>query len=123
MLVKRSFAPGELIIRSGEPADHLYLLVRGEVSVVVVLASDRLMRLSTLSPGMTFGELAVVDRGVRSADVRADGHVECYALSMEAFDELAETRPSLKLQLLENLLRNVSQMLIRLNRQVIALAE
>jgi CRP-like cAMP-binding protein len=72
---------------------------------------------------MTFGELAVVDRGVRSADVRADGRVECYALSMEAFDELAESHPALKLQLLENLLRNVSQMLVRLNRQVIALAD
>ncbi|HSD10026.1 MAG TPA: glutaminase A, partial [Candidatus Binatia bacterium] len=31
VLVKRSFAPGELIIRSGEPADRLFLLVRGEV--------------------------------------------------------------------------------------------
>jgi glutaminase len=123
LLVRRSFAPGELIIRSGEPADRLYLLVRGEVSVVIALASGRLMRLSTLSPGMTFGELAVVDRGVRSADVRADGRVECYALSMEAFDELAKSHPALKLQLLENLLRNVSQMLVRLNRQVIALAE
>jgi glutaminase len=123
VLVRKSFAPGELIIRSGEPADRLYLLVRGEVSVVIVLASGRLTRLSTLSPGMTFGELAVVDRGVRSADVRADGRVECYALSMEAFDELAESHPALKLQLLENLLRNVSQMLVRLNRQVIALAD
>jgi glutaminase len=123
VLVRKSFAPGELIIRSGEPADRLYLLVRGEVSVVIVLARGRLVRLSTLSPGMTFGELAVVDRGVRSADVRADGRVECYALSMEAFDELAESHPALKLKLLENLLRNVSQMLVRLNRQVIARAE
>jgi glutaminase len=123
VLVRKTFAPGELIIRRGEFADRLYLLVRGEVSVVILLASGRLMRLSTLSPGMTFGELAVVDRGVRSADVRADGRVECYALSMEAFDELAKSHPALKLQLLENLLHNVSQMLVRLNRQVIALAE
>jgi glutaminase len=123
VLVKRSFEPGELIIRSGDPADRLYLLVRGEASVIVVLGSHRLVRLSTLSPGMTFGELSVVDRGVRSADVRADEHVECYALSMDAFDQLSETQPALKLHLLENLLRNVSQMLVRLNKQVIALAE
>ena len=121
VLVKESFAPGALIIRKGDSADRLYLLVRGEVSVVVALANERVVRLSTLSPGMTFGELAVVDRSVRSADVRADGRVECYALPMEAFDKLSETQPAIKLRLLENLLHNVSQMLTRLNRQMVEL--
>jgi glutaminase len=122
LLVRQSFTPGELIIRRGEAADKLYLLVAGEVSVVVTLPDGGLVRLSTLSPGMAFGELAVVDRTLRSADVRADGPVECYALSMDAFDDLATTHPSIKMRLLENLLRNVSQMLTRLNKQLVVLA-
>jgi len=123
LLVRQRFAPGELITRRGEPADRLYLLVRGEVSVVVELANGVPVRLSTLSPGMAFGELAVVERGVRSADVRADGDVECWALSVDAFDALGETDPRLKMKLLENLLANVSQMLVHANREIAALTE
>jgi glutaminase len=123
MLPMETFAPGELIIRRGDAADRLYLLVRGEVSVVVPLSNGRLMRLSTLSAGMTFGELAVVDRTLRSADVRADGLVECWTLSMELYDRLTETYPAIKMRLLENLLRNVSRMLTRLNKAVTTLAQ
>ena len=121
LLVRETFSAGELIIRHGDAADRMYLLVGGEVSVMVQLPTGRLMRLSTLSPGMTFGELAVIDRGRRTADVRADGRVECYALSMEVFDRLDETHPAIKMQLLQNLLRNVSQMLTRLNQEVTTL--
>jgi glutaminase len=123
LLPMETFAPGELIIRRGDAADRLYLLVRGEVSVVVPLPNGRLVRLSTLSAGMTFGELAVVDRTLRSADVRADGVVECFALSMEVFDRLTETHPAIKMRLLENLLRNVSRMLTRLNKAVTTLSQ
>ena len=124
LMVRESFAGGELIIRKGDPADKLYLLVRGEVSVVVVLPNGRVVRLSTLSAGMTFGELAVVDRTVRSADVRADGAaVECWSLSMEVFDELTETQPKIKMRILDNLLRNVSRMLTRLNKAVTTLSQ
>jgi glutaminase len=122
LLVRERFSPGEQIIRRGDAADRMYLLVGGEVSVIVQLPTGHLVRLSTLSPGMAFGELAVIDRGRRSADVRADGKVECYVLSMEVLDRLGETHPAIKMQLLENLLRNVSQMLTRLNHEVMTLA-
>jgi hypothetical protein len=43
----------------------------GEVSVRVDLPNGQIKRLSTLSPGMAFGEIAVINRSVRSADVHA----------------------------------------------------
>ena len=122
LLVHETFSAGELIIRRGDAADRMYLLVSGEVSVIVQLQTGRLVRLSTLSPGMAFGELAVIDRGRRTADVRADGKVGCYALSVEVFDRLDETHPAIKMRLLQNLLGNVSQMLTRLNQEVTTLA-
>jgi len=123
LLQRRSFPAGALILRRGEPADEIFLLTNGEVSVVVDLPTGQLQRLSTLPRGMAFGELAVVNRGPRSADVRADTAVECYILSTHAFDELGEREPRIKMQILENLLCNVSQMLGRANREIAALAE
>jgi glutaminase len=123
LLDRREFHAGEVIIRKGDPAGEIYLLIRGEVSVVIDLPSGQLKRLSTLSPGMAFGELAVVNRGPRNADVHADTTVECYVLPLRVFDRLGETHPRIKLVLLENLLRNVAQMLTRANRELAAVAE
>jgi glutaminase len=118
----RSFAAGSLIIRRGAEADGFYLLMRGEVSVTIDLPSGQLKRFSTLSAGMAFGELAVVDRSPRSADVRADRDVECRAVPIAKFDALGQTHPRIKMTILENLLRNVSRMVNRLNQEVAALA-
>lgn len=117
----RSFARGQLIIQKGEPGDSLYLLMRGEVSVTLDLPNGHLQRLSTLSAGMTFGELAILDRAPRTADVRADSDVECLVLSVAAFDRLGEEHPRIKMTILENLLRNAHHMVGRLNRELASL--
>jgi len=117
------FEAGELILRKGEPADGIYFLASGEVSVVTELPNGQLKRLSTLSRGMTFGELAAVSLAARSADVRADTPVICHALNVLAFEQLAETHPDIKLVLLENLLANVCQTVARLTHEVATLAQ
>jgi len=122
-LEPRSFPAGELIIRKGEPADSIYLLTSGAVSVTLELPNGRRKRLATISAGMTFGELAVIDRGARGADVRADTAVDCYVFPIAALDALGETDPSMKIAILENLLRNASRTVTRLNDEVAALAE
>ncbi len=117
------FEAGETIVRKGELADHIYFLVEGEVSVVTELPNGELKRLSTLSVGMTFGELAAVSRAARSADVRADEAAACYALPVESFERLAETNPDIKLVLLENLFASVCQTVARLTHEVATLAQ
>ena len=115
------FATGEMILRKGDRADAFYLLVAGKVSVTIDLPSGRRQRVSTLSTGMTFGELAVLNDAPRSADVRADTPTECFALSIEDFRALGGTRPAIKLVVLENLLRNASQTASRLTQEIAAL--
>ena len=120
-LVPRSHAAGEIVVRAGEPADEIYLLMRGEVSVVRELPGGRTRRLNTLSAGMIFGELAVIRRSPRSAEVRADTDVELLVLSQVAFASLDRTDPGLRISLLENLLRHVAQMVALLDREVATL--
>lgn len=96
--------------------------MNGEVSVVVALSDGQLKRLSTMSAGMTFGELAIVNRAPRSADVRADTSVECYLLPAAAFDRLGDTHPKIKVILLQNMMRSAYQMVSRLNQEVATLA-
>ncbi len=121
-LERLAFDAGALIVRRGDPADRIYFIVRGEVSVTAELPNGQLKRLSTLSAGMTFGEIAMVNRSPRSADVRADCATECYALGIAAFDALDEKHSELKLALLENLLRTLSRTASRLTGEVLELS-
>jgi glutaminase len=117
----RSYEPGALIVRAGEPADAIYFLMAGEVSVIVEISPGSAKRLSTLSAGMGFGEAALIAGGVRSADVRADSPVECCVLAAETFARLELARPSLMIRLMHNLLQSITRTAVRLTREVAAL--
>ncbi len=116
-LIRMTFREGETVVHQGDPGDYIYFLVMGEVTVTVGDPGNPI-RVSTLSPGMVFGEMAAIDRQPRSADVRADSEVACYALPVPEFDRLGKSDPKLKAILLENILRHVSGMLRRLNGEV-----
>jgi glutaminase len=122
LLKPLTFHAGERIIQAGAAPDQVYLLVKGEVSVSIRLPTGRRKRLSTLSAGMTFGEMALIERSPRSADVTASTPVECYALSLDEFDHLEQVNPTLRATLLTNLLRHVSHLLRRLTQEVAVLA-
>jgi len=112
---------GTLIVQRGEPADALYLLSSGEVSVIVALPGGGHKRLSTLSAGMVFGESALIAAGQRSADVRADTAVDCWALGADVFERLKREQPHLAITLLHNLLASAGETIGRLTAEVAAL--
>jgi len=121
LMSRCSFSAGDTLVRRGAPADALYLLMRGEVSVVVALTQGGHKRLATLSAGMAFGEAALLNGGKRSADVNADTEVDCLTLSVEAFALLERDSPRLALRLLHNLLQGGAETIERLTAEVAAL--
>lgn len=119
LMKRREFAPRSFLVRKGDPADALYLLVRGRLSVLTDDARGRLHRLSTLSPGMGFGEPALVEESVRGAFVRADRASVCWVLESAAVHALEASLPLLKIRLLENLLRSTTRIVSRLTREAV----
>jgi glutaminase len=110
--------PGTIVVRAGDDATELFLVTRGTLSVLAPGAGSRGRRLRTLSAGMTFGELAYVERTIRTADVRADTEVECKTLPFAVLDELARTDPRLHAKLLHELARVVVSSLHIANAEV-----
>jgi glutaminase len=120
IMERRTFAAREFVVRRGQPANELFLLVQGELSVLTDTTDGRLRRLSTLAAGTAFGEPSMVQGAVRTAFVRADSSAVCWVLERSAFDSLEDTTPELKIRLLENLLRSATQTLGRLSFEVLA---
>jgi glutaminase len=120
VMERRAFKARELVVRRGEVANELFLVVLGELSVLTESSDGRLRRLSTLSAGMGFGEPSMIEGGIRTAFVRADVPSVCWVLSRQAFQSLDVTSPELKIRLLENLLRSATQTLGRLSFEVLS---
>lgn len=109
---------GSLVVRRGEKADRMFLLVSGEVSITVDLPNGQIRRLATFSPDMVFGDLAFISGGPRTADVRVDQPVRCYVLTTESFERLGTRDPQIKIILLQNLLANAARMIGRANHEL-----
>ncbi|HTX91106.1 MAG TPA: cyclic nucleotide-binding domain-containing protein [Anaerolineales bacterium] len=108
---ERTFAAGEIIVEEGAGSKELYIITGGEVEILVnpalvgkVETSEGMTPIATLRPGQSFGEVALVDEGQRSATVRAvHKNTRLLVLSRDKVIMLCETYPQLGYRLMFNL--------------------
>ena len=117
---RRELSPRQVVVREGEAAEELFLLVAGRMSVFAAKPSGELHRLATLLPGASFGESALLERGTRTALVRADEPSVCWALRRDALEAASAERPRLMRALLGSLLRSSIAISARLTRELAA---
>lgn len=96
--------PGEVFIHEGEPGNCLYLVIQGEVR-----AYRGEETIITLGPGMTVGELAILDPGPRSASVSALDDVFLFRIDKEPFDEVMADRPEIAQAVIRAMIRRVRE--------------
>ena len=92
---------GEVIFREGEPAERLFLIASGRVKLTIASPAGQELMIAVLGRGQIFGELAVVDRGLREMDARASEDVTLFSLLSDQFWTVIEGRPALARRLLE----------------------
>lgn len=84
---------GDWVLREGEEADDLYVVLRGRLRVVVDAdGEERTVRV--LGPGAAIGELALLTGAARSASVQAMRDTTLLRLPRGPFQELLESEPS-----------------------------
>ncbi len=98
----RTYQTGEKIIASGDAADALFFLRSG---VVHVTLPDGI-RVATLTGGMPFGEMALLEPR-RSADVLADMSATAYEIPLRDFERFRKQHPRAG----ERIMRNLAQLL------------
>ncbi|HEY6830850.1 MAG TPA: SulP family inorganic anion transporter [Pseudolabrys sp.] len=116
--LRRTVYPkGLTVFEQGAPGHEIFFIARG-VASVRLKTSDRDIRLVTFAAGTVFGELAILDKGARSASVVADEELVCHVLSDRDFDALSTECPSAAIKLLSNLGRELSGRLRRANQAI-----
>jgi zinc transporter ZupT len=81
---------GEVVLRAGEPGDALYIVAAGKVEVLARGEGDDIAahRVAELTDGETFGEMALLTGGVRTATVRAVENTHLLKISQSDFQRL-----------------------------------
>lgn len=90
-LKPRIALPGEYLIHRGEIGDSMYFIASGSVEV---LGPDGRTPVATLTEGSFFGEIALLERQKRMADVRASDYCDLYTLDTSALDEVVNEYPA-----------------------------
>jgi SulP family sulfate permease len=98
---------GHVVFRYGDPGSSLYLVTRGQASVHLRYDEEGI-RLATFAAGAVFGELALLDRGPRSATVTVDEDLTGFGLSEASFDALCREQPDIAIKILSALGRELS---------------
>ena len=102
--VSHVFAPGETVIRAGEPGSSMFVVHNGRVRVQIN-ENGRPRTVATLNEGDFFGEMGMMTGDPRSATVIALSDVECYRVDKEAFHDIMQSRPEIAEDISEVLAR------------------
>jgi small-conductance mechanosensitive channel/CRP-like cAMP-binding protein len=94
----RLFSPGEIIVRQGDDADELFVVLAGEVAVVLASSSSE-KEISRLTAGEFFGEMALVTGERRKATVKAATECELVAVGHDAFERVLRETPEVATEL------------------------
>ena len=97
----REFEPGGYLIRQGDPAEFLLLILNGNAFARVRNTPADRPPVGTFGPGDIVGEISLVTDEPRTADVIAETHVQSLELSASDFHVLADRHPDLPLLLSE----------------------
>ncbi len=97
-LESETYAPGQFIIRQGALGDTFFLIIEGEVEIVVARRDGTERILNRLGRGQYFGEMALMGNGRRNATVRASGSapVRVVELDRAALEQLMRDSASFK---------------------------
>ncbi|MDX2497466.1 MAG: cyclic nucleotide-binding domain-containing protein [Desulfobacterales bacterium] len=91
--------PGEIIIQEGTVGDTMYLVIKGEVSVIKDLGEINEIEIDRIKAGDYFGEMALFEDAVRSVSIRIEEPSRFMVLNKQEFKELVREYPQIALEI------------------------
>jgi CRP-like cAMP-binding protein len=107
----------DVLVAMGQTEQAFYLILSGQVSVVLAGESGKSIMLATLGAGECIGEMGALDQQPASATVIADGAIDVLRLDRNTFGDVLNQNPNIALTILKTLaqrLNNTHQQILRL---------
>jgi CRP-like cAMP-binding protein len=110
IMVARSAAADEVIIKENDQAAGFFIIESGEVDVIRSADGPNPQKLATLGPGDFFGEMALFEGFPRSATVRASKDSELLAMTRWDFTAEMKNHPEIAVSMLPVLVKRLREL-------------
>jgi CRP-like cAMP-binding protein len=107
------FDDGKLLCRQGDPGDAAFLIIEGEVEIVLEGPAGPLT-VATIGANEIVAEMAILCDAPRNASVRAKGRVVALRISKEPFMRMVREFPAMAV----SIMRELAQRLDSTNNQL-----
>jgi CRP-like cAMP-binding protein len=105
---------GDIVFEENSQGDEMFVISRGAVEILVDPSivggpgakkrGSVLVTIATLRGGQTFGEIALVDQGLRTASARcAETETQLLAIKRNKFMQLCDTYPEMGYRVMRNI--------------------
>ncbi|MFH1726128.1 MAG: MMPL family transporter [Elusimicrobiota bacterium] len=105
---------GEKFIRQGDIGREMFVVLEGQAKAEKVLSDGSRRTLGTFGQGEVLGEIALVTREMRNADVTAIEDTKLLVLEWRALEQLAKAVPKISTRLFLNISRIISNRLVNM---------
>ena len=95
----KSFEPGGHVCRSDTPSEEMYILLSGELVVVY-----RCMKVATVLPVTTVGEMGLITGQVRSATVEVSKSSKILSISKAQFERMLQEDLVMRVKIFRNII-------------------
>lgn len=109
------YKDGDVFVRQGETGDCMYEILDGTVEVLREKSGQEVC-LAVLSKGDFFGEMAIFEKEVRSATVRAMGEVRAITIDKKTLLRRISEDPSLAFRILEKMANRIRELDVEIER-------
>jgi HD-GYP domain-containing protein (c-di-GMP phosphodiesterase class II) len=106
---KHHYKPGSIIIEENTYAYTFSMILQGKVEIYKELEDGDEMIIDILTEGDFFGEMALLDEGLRSASVRALEITTILEISRENFEQLLNHAPFLAFRMMKELSKRLRE--------------
>jgi phosphoserine phosphatase RsbU/P len=107
---------GEILFHEGERGEHLYIVVSGELEILMGPGQENELILNMIQAGEYIGEMSLIQPdGLRTTSARAHGEVVLLSMSRSKFRELLSQHP----ELAKSMISVLSQRLVNTNVQTV----
>ena len=108
---------GEVIVRQGEMGDCMFIIQEGTAEVLQ-RKEEKEYCLAVLGENDCFGEMALFEKEVRSATVRARGDVRVLTVDKRLFLRRVHEDPSLAYSILQKMSHRIRELNMALNKSM-----
>ena len=118
LAVQRNLRPGDVLFEAGDLGDAMYVVVRGELEVLVDSDAGQ-RRVAVMGAPDFLGEMALIDKEPRAATVKATSTTILLAISHDNIYSFARVHRSGFTWLMVNIAKNLAQRLRAMNRAAV----